>query len=145
MEIVEKTAFKVVGIKVTADWEKLHIEMPKAWRRFISKIEDIPQRKTDVMMDISLEKSGHLYTQLICVEVNRYEPTPEGMIGLHIPAQKYIHHQHAGSVYDIAASFGKMYQWAKTNGYRAGDFKLDMGYLADGSEDTHELHIKIVP
>ena len=143
MEIIKKGPLEIAGIKVTADWEKLHIEMPKAWKRFIGQLEHIADRKSDIMMDVSLEKSGHFYTQMICVEVKQNHNLPEGMAAIHIPARKYLYYQHHGTVYDIAASFGKMYDWAKSNGYKTGDFKLDQGYLADGSEDTHDLYIQI--
>lgn len=143
MKIVEKEAFITVGIKVEADWQELHVKMPKAWTTAKERLNEIKNRKEDVMMDLSLHVVNGQYTQLIGVEVERSAEVPEGMEKKEIPAQKYVYHQHEGELSAIAESFGKMYDWAEEQDIAAGNFKIDYGYLRDGSEDMHELYIKI--
>lgn len=95
------------------------------------------------MMDLSLDVKNGRYTQLIGVEVENSADIPEGMEKVDIPDQRYINYQHKGELPAIAQSFGKMYEWAKEHDIEAGDFKIDYGYLPDGSEDVHDLYIKI--
>lgn len=144
MKIVQKAPFKVVGIKVVANWEDLWVEMPKAWQKFISRHQEIQRRVSKTFIDISLDKEGQTYTQLIGSEVSDFEAIPEGMVGIEIPAQTYIHYRHEGPVKEIAASFGKMHAWADENRYAVDDFKVDIGYTEEGQEQEHDLFIRLV-
>lgn len=105
MKVIQKNAFKVVGIKVKARWEELWTEMPQAWKRFMQRSEEIENRINDKFIDLSLQKDGDEYTQLICCEVSNFGKTPDGMTALEIPTQKYISYRHHGSLTEIAASF----------------------------------------
>lgn len=144
MEIIEKKGFAVIGLKVQAKWDDLHKEMSKAWQKFEKRLEKIPDRKNDMMMDISLEASDGMYTQLIGVEVEKDATVPEGMAMVIIPSQKYVRHRHQGVVSDIADAFGKIYDWSQQQDINVSDFKLDIGYQKDGSETTHDLYVKVV-
>lgn len=145
MKIVQKNAFKVVGIKVEATWEELWTQMPQAWDQFIDRYDEIDNRVEDnCFMDISVEKKGELYTQFICTEVTGFEDIPTNMEILEVPSQKYIFHQHRGTLHEIASSFGEIYAWAEANGHDARDFKIDRGYTPWQSEREHELFVKIV-
>lgn len=144
MEIVEKESFRAAGIQVRAGWNELHTTMPEAWKEFKKRYKEISGRKGDVLMDLSLDvDNAGIYTQLIGVETEDADGIPDDMVEVTIPAQKYIHHQHKGNLQDIASTFGKMYEWAKENGIVAETFKIDRGYLADGSGNSHDLYIKI--
>lgn len=143
MKIVEKEGFNAIGIRVSADWKNLHVEMPGAWNHFKQRLEEISNRKNEVMMDLSLSKEGDTYTQLIGVEVEEFEEVPEDMTTVSIPKQAYIYYRHKGDLSGIASSFGKMYDWAEENRIKAEEFKIDYGYLEDGSETSHDLYVKI--
>lgn len=143
MEIIEKAGFAVIGLKVQAKWDDLHEEMPKVWQEFRERLEEVSGRKSDVMMDISLEESDGIYTQLIGVEVEKDADVPDGMTMVIVPSQKYVHYKHEGDVANIAESFGKMYDWAGKQEIDVSDLKLDIGYRKDGSETTHELYVKV--
>ena len=145
MEIVQKDAFKVVGIKVVADWENLGVEMPEAWQKFISRHTEIKHKVNNVFINVSLARDGDVYTQLICSEVSAFADIPQGMVPVELPGQAYIHHRHVGPVNDIATSFVRMYQWADDNGHAVDEFKLDIGYTSDGREQEHNLFIRVVP
>lgn len=143
MQVTEKEGFHVIGIEVVSDWKGLHQEMPIKWKLFKERVHEIKGRHNDKMMDMSLECDGERYKQLIGVEVDDTTDIPPGMVKRMIPAQTYIHHRHTGTLKDISQTFGQMYQWAKENGYEAGDFKIDDGYSSHGDDEGHDLYIQI--
>jgi predicted transcriptional regulator YdeE len=143
MEVIEKAGFKAVGIQVVADWQGLHKEMPITWQIFKQRIDEISDRRADQLIDISLKYEGGLYTQIICVEVQDFDRVPDGMVTCFIPTQKYIHYYHEGTLQEIAQAFGKMYKWADEHNYKADEFKIDYGYLQNGSETGHDLYVRI--
>ena len=143
MELVYKDAFKVVGVLLEADWESLWIEMPRAWKSFLERQGEIEGRVDDGFMDISLREEDGAYQQLICAEVSELAAAPQGMVGMEIPRQRYLHQRHSGPVEEIADTFGRMYDWAKENRLRAGSFKIDKGYTLEGQAEEHELYIRV--
>lgn len=143
MEIIERDSFTVIGIEIEAPWNELHEKVPKAWQEFKNRLNEISDRKNDIMMDISLDVTDGRYTQLIGVKVEKSAAVPGGMKKVEIPTQRYVYHQHEGDLSGIAESFGKMYDWAKEREIGAGEFKIDYGYRKDGTETDHELFIKV--
>lgn len=143
MEIIERDSFTVIGIEVEAPWDELHEKMPKTWQEFKNRLDELSDRKSDVMMDISLDVTDGRYTQLIGVEVEKSAAVPDGMEKVEIPTQSYIYHQHEGDLSGIAESFGKMYDWAKEREIGTGEFKIDCGYRKDGTETEHALFIRV--
>ncbi|SMO55072.1 GyrI-like domain-containing protein [Gracilimonas mengyeensis] len=145
MKIVQKEAFFVTGIIVHAQWEELWEVMPKAWNTLFKRYPEIENRTDDVLMDISLKKEDGLYTQLIGAQTNKENQLPpKGMETVAIPAKTYIHYRHEGSLQEIADSFGKIYNWAKKEEVKAGDFKLDIGYTTSGEEEYHDLYVEVL-
>lgn len=144
MEIVELEALTVVGLPVRARWQELWVEMPKAWREFAAKHTAIEYRSSDTFIDVSLEKSGDEYLQLICTRVSRVGRVPNGMRAIEIPAQRYVYYRHVGPARTIAESFGKMYDWAREYGHPVGEFKVDIGYTLQGDETEHDLYIGVL-
>lgn len=145
MEIVEKEALIVVGLPVTARWQDLWVEMPRAWRELLARHAEIEHPKGGIFVDVSLEKVGDQYLQLVGAQVSRVDQIPSGMRAIEIPAQQYVHHKHVGPVAGIAETFGKIYDWAQQNGHAAGDFKIDLGYTLQGDEIEHDLHVGLLP
>ncbi|WP_208589925.1 GyrI-like domain-containing protein [Gracilibacillus suaedae] len=143
MNIVVKDEMSVIGITITRDWQGLIRDMPVKWEEFKNRLVKIKQRKTDIMMDISLEKHESNYTQCICVEVEQDAEVPEGMEKLVIPSASYLHHKHEGSLVSIAQTFGEMYQYGKKHELALEDVKIDIGYTIQGTETSHDLYIKI--
>lgn len=144
MQVLEKPAFKVIGIKVTAEWDALWVEMPAAWDKFFASYHSIIHRVNDTMMDICLHTYNRQYSQLLCVEVTTFNNIPRGVMGMEIPHWTYIHHCHVGALAEIADSFARMYEWADQNGYQSTDFKLDIGYTPSRLEQEHDLYIRIL-
>lgn len=144
MKIINKDGFAVVGIKVEAEWKELHTKMAESWQQFKERLDEVEDRKNDEMMDISLNESEGVYTQLIGVEVPAEAEVPDGMTKIIIPPKKYVWYQHPGELTKIGESFGKMYEWAEQQGIEIGDFKLDIGYRKDNSEKMHDLFIQVL-
>lgn len=145
MDIVELSKLQLVGLPVRAEWQKLWTEMPKAWKEVFAQASRIEHRRFDHFLDASLEIENDIYLQLIGSEVLEVDRVPEGMMAIEVPAQRYIHHRHLGPVEGIAESFGQMYDWAKANNHNAAEFKLDVGYTANGDEASHELYVALHP
>lgn len=145
MEIVERDALIVVGLPVRATWQELWVEMPRFWQTFKSRYEEIAHRVGDTFVDVSLEKKADEYVQLICSEVSLTNRIPSDMIAVEIPSQRYIYHRHVGPTKGIATTFGMMYDWARSQGHDAGEFKLDRGYTSRGDENEHDLFVGLAP
>ena len=144
MEIVEEGPVHLVGIEVTANWENLQIEMPKAWRTLFARYEQIKNRMGDDFMDVSLSAEDDQYIQLVAAQVFAFEDVPSDMMELDLPPQKYVYTVHSGPVEEIAKTFEEMYGWAKEHDIGVGDFKIDRGYRPEGDEKQHELYIRVV-
>lgn len=143
MTIVEQEALQVIGIEVVAPWRELWTEVPKAWRELRARSGEIACRTSEVFLDVSVEERGGVYRQVVGAAVSTVERVPEGMVALEIPAQRYLHYRHEGTLEAIAESFGKMYEWGREQGHELGAFKLDVGYTLEGDEREHDLYIQV--
>lgn len=143
MQILTLGPLKLIGLTVTAGWDALWTEMPQAWRSLFARGHEIPNRVALPYMDVSLEQRDGVYTQLLAAEVSALAPVPDGMVALEIPEQTYLAYRHAGALPEIASAFGAMYDWAEQNGVALDAFKLDIGYLPDGTEPCHDLFIRV--
>jgi len=144
VRIVEKGAFQVIGIEVVAPWRDLWTEVPRAWQQLRARVVEIAHRTSEVLLDVSVEERAGVYRQVVGAEVSTLEFVPEGMVGLEVPAQRYLHFRHEGPLEAIAESFGAMYAWGREQGHRLGAFKLDLGYTHEGGESEHDLYVVVV-
>lgn len=144
MEIVQKPSFQVIGLKITCSGDQLGAEMPKVWKRFVTRADDIPNRLGESMVDICLSKVGDTVIQLVGAPVSDLSDVPDEMEGVTIPAQSYVRERHNGPEEDIYQTFGKMIEWAEASGLQLDplDFKIDIA-PADPSKG-HDLYIKVV-
>ncbi|WP_020403226.1 GyrI-like domain-containing protein [Gracilimonas tropica] len=145
MEIVKLDSFWVTGFEIQATFKELWEQMPKAWDTLFENADQITDRASEPFMDISFGKNQYgIYTQFIGAEVSGLNGNvPKGMQRLEISGDTYLHHKHTGSLKEIANSFGEMYTWAEDNNLTLGEFKLDIGYLPNAKESSHDLYIKI--
>ncbi len=145
MEIVEAGAISVTGFPVRAKWQELWVEMPETWQEFIARHAEIEHQVRGVFVDVSLDKIGNEYLQLVGTQVSQVAHIPAQMKAVEIPPQRYIRYRHVGPVSGIAESFGRMYEWARKHGHDVGEFKLDFGYTAEGGESEHDLYVGLLP
>lgn len=141
-QIVSKEAFHVIGMKITCAEEQLYQEMPKLWEKFLERVHEIPQRKSEFVVDICLQHIDNDYTQLVCVEVDNLSVIPEDMVGLSIPKQTYAFVKHTGSEEDIWKSFYILQDWIEEKECLVDpkDFKMD--YKSE--KGYHNLYQKIM-
>ncbi len=144
MEIVEKGPVRVVGIEVVAAWRELWTEVPKAWQLLRARSGEIAHRSSEVALDVSVEEREGVYQQVVGAEVRVLERVPEGMVGLEIPAKRYLRYRHEGTLEAIAESFAKMHAWGSERGHALDAFKLDVGYTLNGGERAHDLYVRVV-
>lgn len=134
----------VVGLRVQADWQDLWRTMPQAWRELIARSSEIPHRVSDTLMDVSVCVDCGNYTQLIGAAVEQTGDIPSGMSAVHIQPATYLYARHSGPVTEIAKTFGRMYEWARANSVDLDEFKLDEGYTAEGTEQEHDLYVRVL-
>lgn len=143
-ELINKNEFKVIGMKITCDWSKLHTEMPKLWKSFNERIGEIDNIINDCTIDICLQVVENDFTQLICVEVSDLSNIPEGMTGMVIPSQSYAYLKHEGPVEDIWKSFGALQSWIKETGLTIDPLDFKMDYCPKDPVLPHELYEKVI-
>jgi predicted transcriptional regulator YdeE len=145
MEIVELGETVVVGIEVVADFSQLLSEMPAAWCELFSRQDELPASDTGVFVEASDHLGDGRYREIIgAVAVVADIPVPDGMAVTLLPAGRFVHHRHDGTVATIAGGFQAIYDWAAEQGLTLGNRKFDVGYTADGVQQPHELYIDIL-
>ena len=135
----------LVGLEVEASWQDLWVKMPKAWSILPHKIDSIPHRMGDVMIDVSLGVERDIYHQFIGCEVRDASDIPDALNCILIPEQPYLHHRHEGALRDIANGFGALYDHARAEDIEVTEFKIDVGYRTDRTETPHDLYVGMEP
>lgn len=136
VEIVELPTRFVVGELVAAPFDRLHVEVPRAWQRFAASGTAEGRRLAEASFttpDGYVEVVGALYD-------TDAMPVPRGHVPVVVPAGRYARLVHEGPVARIAEGFARIYAWAEEQGVPLGGRKLDIGYEAEG---PHELHIDV--
>lgn len=144
MNTIYKEGFFATGLTVEASWKELWVEMPKAWQIFFELYNEIDNRMSNSLIDISLKKENNIYTQFICIEVKDSNSKHPKFTTIQIPRKQYLHYTHTGSLEDIASAFGEMHNWCHKMQLGFSDFKLDVGYTPDGNEKSHDLYIELI-
>lgn len=137
---VELEAFEVAGLRVNAVWNELHTKVPQAWRELMGAVAS-----DDGYLEVSVEVVDGVYTELVGLKRAELAQLPAGFEILRVPANRWLHIEHLGSLREIADSFGALYEHARLHGIAVGDLKLDMGYTRSGTEQRHDLYLAIAP
>lgn len=146
MDVVERAAIAVVGVRVEAGFGELGRAVPAAWRDVFGRRHDLPPSGADLYAEASLHLGGGRYRETVGVALAASEVPGELVDGLAcavLPAGRYVHHRHVGQVREIAEGFGAMYAWAARRGLTLGALKLDLGYSPDGIARPHDLYINL--
>lgn len=135
----------VAGLWVQAQWQQLWEEVPKAWRQLFERLAEREDLRAGPFMDVSLGVVDSKYLELVGVRVSEEAQLFPGLKAIRIPAQRLLHHQHVGPVTGIAGTFGAMEAWARQQGLKLSEFKLDLGYTPAGEETAHDLYVGLQP
>ena len=137
VESVELSMRVVVGELVAAPFDRLHVEVPAAWRRFTAggAAHGAPLAEASFTTEAGyVEVVGALYdADAVAV--------PAGHVPVLVPAGRYARLVHTGGLAQIADGFARIYAWADARAVTLGGRKLDVGYHAEG---PHELYIDIL-
>lgn len=112
---------KLTGFRVLCAGEEYAIEIPKASKQLESRFSEIKKVKNrDIqfgafIVDTNSEEEEGYW---VAVEVERFEDTPEGMVTLTIPAQRYASVQYEGANTGIFNAYGELHTWAAEQGHK---------------------------
>ncbi|TYS67980.1 GyrI-like domain-containing protein [Sutcliffiella horikoshii] len=112
---------KLTGFRVVCAGEEYAVEIPKASKLLESRLSEIKNVKNkDIQFGAfivdtnSEEEDGYWVT----VEVEEFEGTPEEMVTLTIPAQRYASAKHEGPNIGIFNAYEELHNWAADQGYK---------------------------
>lgn len=136
VELVDAPALYVVGELVTAPFERLHVEVPRAWERLAAS--GVEGRR---LAEASFTTEAGYVEVVGVLGEQPPQAVPAGQVPVVMPAGRYARLVHGGPVTAIADGFARIYAWAEEHGVRLGARKLDIGYERAGA---HELRIDVV-
>jgi predicted transcriptional regulator YdeE len=116
--IKELGELKLVGFRVICEPEQFINEIPKAANTLHARTTEIkhvirPEKQIGAfVVDVSSENDDGYW---VCVEVEKYEQVPRGMVTLTVPPQKYAVITHQGPNDEIMNIYEELHQWIKEN------------------------------
>jgi predicted transcriptional regulator YdeE len=144
MQVVQRVESSVVGVEVVAEFDRLAVAVPAAWRELFSRHTEVPSPAEGRYAEASRHLGEGRYREVVGVVVAGPVAPPAGMAAVRIPGGDWAHHRHTGAVAEIGEGFRKVYDWATERGITLGQRKLDVGYHPDGTEGSHDLYIEVV-
>jgi len=154
-KIITKESFKVVGMegKTTLKNNKI----PGLWHKFMRVIGEIKNRINNNVaygicecvseFDAKNFNEDTEFTELVCVEVSKFDNIPEGMVGRTLQTQKYAVFTHRGPLTNLRSTYDYIYgTWLKNSGYEiaeADDFEYYDERFNPVSQEDSEFDIYI--
>lgn len=132
----------VVGELVAAPFDRLHMEVPAAWQRFVTSGAGEGRRRAEASFTTRegyVEVVGALWEATELSELSAAH-VPPGQVPVVVPTGDYARLVHDGPVTEIADGFARIFAWAEEHGVQLGGRKLDIGYEREGA---HELYIDV--
>lgn len=117
-KIVEKKAFKVVGMKRTTS--RKNNTVPQLWQEFLPRVQEIRNAiSNQTLYGICLMNESVLepekvteeteFEELVCMEVSDFGTIPQGMVTHELPTQKYAVFTHKGSLENLFDTYDYIY------------------------------------
>lgn len=141
-KIIEKDAFKLIGMERKLRMAEIPVVIPQMWMQFMSRVGEIKNRvdlKTsfglyemdkmneewDVDSEFDIDEE---FTAFTGVEVTNFDMVPDKMVTRSIKKHKYAVFTHSGNIKDLPKSYDFIYkEWYPTSGYKFAapfDFEL---------------------
>ncbi len=125
---------KIIGIEArtsnAAEANPQIAQIPALWQKFFQVAENIPHRKNpDIVFGIYTHyQSDHRgsYSLIVSSEVNHLDEIPEGMIGVLLPAAKYLLFRAEGQM-----PAALIETWAQIWHYFSENTTYERAYTAD--------------
>ena len=149
LRIVEKAAFKVVGMKVETRMSENKI--PGLWAQFLERIHEVKQR-SNVHDTYGISEYSDNYVDewsnyWACVPVNCIEEIPEGMVAKTVSAARYVVVTHKGKLQTMSNAFDYIYTtWLPKSGYELDEkdsFELYSERFLGGDNEESEIDLYI--
>lgn len=130
--IMRKPLFQVVGMAGQFT-PATNTRIPELWMRFAPQMYAVPHRRGEHTFGVCIDADPSTvneagFTYLACVEVERVERVPDGMIAVTIPANTYAVFTHSGHIARISDTVKQVWgEWLPASGRRhiaAPDFEL---------------------
>ncbi|TYS67917.1 AraC family transcriptional regulator [Sutcliffiella horikoshii] len=112
---------KLTGFRVVCRGEEYPVEIPKASELLESRLPEIKNVKNgnvqygSFIVDIHSEEEDGYW---VGVEVEEFEDTPEGMVTMTVPAQRYASANYEGPTTGIFNAYEELHSWAAEQGYK---------------------------
>ena len=133
--------FTAYGLFVRGTFEKLFSVVPDAWKRLFSILHSNDMENLNAL-EISLGSADGIYTEFLGVSADHASHRPTELTEYRIPAAEYYHLNHNGPLSAIPESYAVLYEFARQEGVRCDQLKIDSGYHAHASL-PHDLYIRI--
>lgn len=164
--IVRREAFKVVGMQIITTLRSVAVNMDiaKLWVRFAPRVDEIRGRIAPTITycirgnPADDETSQDELTdetqqgQLACIEVEKFDDVPPGMVGITVPGRTYAVFTHKGRVFpnQLRQTYGHIYgEWLPRSGYETDggfDFELydeERFKAPDDPESETDIYIPV--
>lgn len=139
VEIVRMPPRLVIGVPVLAGFERLSTLVPEAWETAFAAFADDSRPFAEASTRV-----GERYHEVVGVLASP-DARRDGFVHALVPGGEYAYLEHRGPRSGIATAFGEIEGWLRETGRAVGAAKLDVGYRADGSDETHELFVSLAP
>ena len=112
---------KLTGFRVFGAGEEYKMEIPKASKLLESRLSEIKNvMNKDIqfgafIVDTNSEEEDGYW---VAVEVEEFEGTPEGMVTLTVPAQRYASAKYEGPNNSIFNAYDELHSWAAEKGHK---------------------------
>ena len=140
IETIELPELVIIGILVETPFEALPERIERAWRDLLAG-----ETGATSFLAASLAIEDGQHREVVGYLGAHKTDVPEGMVKVVLPAQPYLRIAHDGPVGDIATAFKTLRAHAAATGLKTSGVTLDFGYLRDGGDGRHELHVALAP
>ncbi len=113
MKIVEKEAFKIVGMEIETTVQECieDSKLSSLWERFMARFLEVKDKVNEGTHFGACFVTGECsFKYLAAVEVTSFDNIPQGMVKAEIAASKYAVFTHKGPLSKLNETYGKLYE-----------------------------------
>ncbi|KPB03284.1 transcription activator [Bacillus sp. CHD6a] len=138
--IKDLNLLKLTGFRVLCAGKDYPVKIPNASKLLESRLSEIKNVKNkDIQFGaflvdtLSQEEDGYW----VAVEVEEFEDTPDGMVTLTIPAQRYAATKYEGPTSGIFNAYDELHSWAAEQGYKRLKNKWHLEIFESWGDPNH--------
>ncbi|MGL4392753.1 MAG: GyrI-like domain-containing protein [Fusobacteriaceae bacterium] len=96
--VIDRGEIKIVGIKGSFKIENGSVEIPKLWKNFFDRINEIKNFADDRCYGVATKIGEDFYEEIVGREVKSLEEVPAGMETIILKPNKYLVFTHTGKL-----------------------------------------------